>query len=271
MEVTKMTKVEKAAKMAEHKAEAVKLAVEYNEANDYVLAEAKGKAPEGVEKPRPLTDITDDIDKAVKEYNTLSLSLFYEECMDAPNPMLEAVRRLEYPVISMKDEKPEPGAAFTIRVIKEAAKIVDLLAFNNKHAIGSDNKWPHTAQRLNCLITADRAKALGIPAEKLKTINNSLQMSSIAKDIDLGKNPTAAKNLKATMQNVVDQMLGAGHAVQDYDVNYIAFTYSSAGKKALSVKCSDHKGFVRLMARMCHRIVTNGMYEIESKVVKIAE
>ena len=58
--------------------------------------------------------------------------------------------------------------------------------------IGADKEWAYKVEKLNFLLTAQKAKDLGIDP---KEVNDSFAMADISKQIDMGKNPTSKTNL----------------------------------------------------------------------------
>lgn len=134
--------------------------------------------------------------------------------------------------------------------------------------IGADKNWVYQAEKLNFLFTVQRATDLGVPAERLKEINDSYAMSTIAKEFDMGKNPVSKTNILKTMQSLVTAMLGEGYKATSHDVNFILSVYARKNRKALTVSCANHKYFRNYMAEVCHRIVTGKTYDVEFKADK---
>lgn len=128
--------------------------------------------------------------------------------------------------------------------------------------IGHDKNWMHIAQKMNFLLTAQKAKDLGLDPQK---VNDSYAMSEIARQFDMGKNPTSKTNLLRTLQMVVTAMLGDDYKATSHDVNFLLSVYSKKNRKALVVSCANHRNFRSYIAEVCHRIVTDKAYELEYK------
>ena len=106
------------------------------------------------------------------------------------------------------------------------------------------------------------ARDLGLDPQK---VNDSYAMSEIARQFEMGKNPTSKTNMLRTLQMVVTAMLGEGYKATSHDVNFLLSVYSRKNRKALVVSCANHRNFRAYIAEVCHRIVTGKEYELEYK------
>lgn len=244
-----MTKEEKLAKLAELKGEVEEMVKTYNEAIQTGNFEDASKADAAMTEK-------------VNEYTATVREMCFDECKQSENPMMKAITMLTFMTIGVKDKK-EGDDKVPVRSVIEREKAIDLLKLHKYCGeIGADKNWPHIAQKMNFLLTAQKATDLGI---KLDAINDSYSMSEIARQFDMGKNPTSKTNLLKTLQTVITAMLGDGYKATSHDVNFLMSVYSKKGKKALSVSCANHKYFVGYLAEVCHRIMTAKAYTIEYK------
>lgn len=259
-----MTKEERIKKMAEVLGEIESLVAK---ANDLEIKISGGESVDISAKSK----VENDIGEKKAEYNNHARALCYEECLETGNAMLAAVTRRQYKVVNIKDEQEE-GCPLEHKVDWKV-KDIDLLDLNKtvEGGIGNEKNWPHYCQKMNFLLTVDRAKGLGVATNQLKTINDSYTMSKIAQDFDMGKNPVSNTQLLKTMQTIITAMLGDEYKPKSHDVVYLKSVYAKKGRKALAVQCSDHRRFVGYMADVCHRIVTNGTYTVESREIKTKE
>lgn len=245
-----MTREEGIAKMAQLRTEVDKLVEDYN-ATDKV-------------------DVARDLDKKmtekVNEYTGIARTLCFAECKATGDPMLEAVKRLNYKTIAIKDEhKGEGEADVIVRKVEDRYKNIDLLKLDKYcGGIGADEKWSHIAMKLNFLLTAQKCEDLGIDP---KSINDSYAMSDIARAFDMGKHPTSKTNILKTLQTVITAMLGDGYKASSHDVNFLMTVFARKGRAALSVTCANHSHMRAYLAEVCHRIVTNGSYNVDYKRV----
>lgn len=229
--------------------------------NQFEITISKGEAVNISEMSKTAADLKD----AIGEYDAAAKALCYEECGDAESPLLEAVKRRQYNSITVKDTQEE-GCPINHK-IEDKVKNIDLLDMNKRLGgeLGNQKDWPHIAQKMNFLLTVDRAKGLGIDP---KGISDSYTMTKIAEDFDMGKNPVSNTNMLKTMQTLITAMLGEEYKPKSHDVVFLKSVYAKKGKKALSVQCADHRRFVGYIADVCHHIVTGAPYEVESREIK---
>ena len=245
----KMTREEMVTKLAELETSANEKVKLYNEA--YQDGRLKDSA-----------DINTDLDKIIDEYAGIARSLTYWDCKEAEDPMRFAVEKLTYEIISTKDEKRE-GVSVLVRTIVKKDKAIDLRNLHEfLNGIGKDTKWIWMVEKLNCLLTAQKAVDLGINP---KEVNDSFAMADIAKEIDLGKTPTSRTNLLRTLNMVVTAMIGKEFKATSHDVAYLMTVYAKKNRKALTVTCANHKALTGIMAEICHRIILDKTYAVDYK------
>ena len=219
------------------------------------------------EKLKEANSIAKQIDEKVNEYSNVARTDCFEMCKQSADPMLTAVRTLSFITIGVKDEQKDDDK-IPVRKVIEKEKPIDLFKlykYCGDNGIGADPKWLYMAEQFNCLLTAQKAQDLGIDP---KQINDSYAMSNIAKQIDLGKNPTSKTNLLKTLQTVITAMIGEGYKATSHDVNFLLSVYSKKSRKALTVTAANHRYLRGYLAEICHRIVEGKTYGIEYKAVK---
>jgi len=249
-----MTREEYTAKLAELRTDAEALVKDYNDAVQSGRFEDVAKADSS-------------LTEKVNEYTATARTMCFDECKDTENPMLTAVTLLSYMTIGVKDEKKGDDRV-PVRIIVDKEKQIDLLKLHKYcGSIGADENWAHIAQKMNFLLTAQKAMDLGLDP---KQVSDSYAMSEIARSFDMGKNPTSKTNMLKTLQFVITAMLGDGYKAVSHDVNYLLSIYAKKNRKALTVTCANHRYFVGYLAEICHRIVTNKSYGVEFKAKKDA-
>lgn len=205
------------------------------------------------------------IDEKVNEYTSVARDDTFEACKNSANPMLTAVTILSFVTIGVKDEQ-KGDDKIPVRVVVEKERQIDLYKlYKYCGSIGADPKWLYMAENLNSLLTAQKAQDLGLDP---KAVNDSFAMSNIAREIDLGKNPTSKTNMLKTLQMVITAMLGEEYKAVSHDVNFLMSAYSKKNRKALTITTANHKTLRGLLAEVCHRIVTGKKYAIDYKAVK---
>lgn len=246
----KMTREEATAKKAELRTKAEELVKVFNDAIQSGNFEVSYKTDE-------------EIQETVNEYTSIARDECFSECAAAENPMLEAIKRLSFQTIGTKDSK-KGDEKIPVREIIERERAIDLLKLHKavEGGIGADKNWVHIAEKLNFLLTAQKAVDLGINP---KEINDSYAMSDIAKQIDMGKTPTSKTNILKSLQTVITAMLGEEVKATSHDVNYLMSVYSRKNRKALTVTCATHKYFRGYLAEICNHIVTGNSYEVDYK------
>lgn len=245
-----MTRAEKETKLNELKSLAQRKVTEYNS----TMLESKFDEA---------AKLDDEISEAVNEYTSVARGICFEDCAATDDPMLTAVTKLFFTTIGIKDTKKGEENIPTREVI-EREKQIDLLKLHKfvDGGIGHDKEWVYMIEKLNLLMTCQKAKDLGINPT---AINDSYAMSEIAKGYDLGKNPTSKTNLLKTLTKVVQAMLGEEYKPVSHDINFLLSIYSRKSRKALTVSCANHKYMRNYVMEICHRIVTDGAYDVDYK------
>ena len=252
-----MTREEKTNALVGLHAKADELAKAYNEAMQ------ESKIDDSVK-------IAESITTTVNEYTAMIRGMCFDDCKSADDPMLAAVTKLSFVTIGVRDEKVE-GSAIPVRTIVAKERQIDLLALHKYcesgggNGIGADPNWGHIAMKMNMLLTAQKAKDLGLNPE---TVNDSYSMSEIAQAINMGKSPTSKTNLLKTLQMVITAMLGDKYKATSHDVNYLMSIYSRKNRAALTVTCANHRHFRNYIGEVCHRIVTGKSYNVDFRKKK---
>jgi len=211
--------------------------------------------------------VNEEITETVNEYTSIVRDECFETCASTDNPMIEAVKRLTFTSIGVKDSKVG-DEKIPVREVIEKEREIDLLKLHKfvEGGIGADKKWHRIIEKINFLLTVQRAIDLGI---KPKEINDSYAMSDIARDIDMGKTPTSKTNILKTVQAAVIAMLGEGYKATSHDVNYLLSVYSrKSSKQALTVTVATHKRLRGYFMDICNHIITGNPYNIDYKKSK---
>ena len=247
-----MTREENIAKLAQLRSDAEALVKDYNDAIQ------NGKYEDATKAEKAMTE-------KVNEYTATVRDMCFEDCKNTDNPMLTAVTTLSYVTIGVKDGQKGDDKV-PVRTIVDKERQIDLLKLHKYCGkIGANENWAHIAQKMNFLLTAQKAVDLGIDP---KAVNESYAMSEIAREFDMGKNPVSKTNLLKTLQTVITAMLGEQYKATSHDVNFLMSVYSKKNRKALTVTCSNHRYFRNYLAEVCHRIVTGKSYELDYRTKK---
>lgn len=212
------------------------------------------------------TKLNTDIEQTVNEYTSIARDECFKKLAATDDPMLAAVKELSFMTIRARDTKVG-DEKIPVRVIEDSEKAIDLLKLHKtvKGGIGKDTNWASMVEKLNFLMTAQKAVDLGIDP---KSVNDSYAMSDIARKIDMGKTPTSKTNILKTVQAIVTAMIGEEYKATSHDVNFLLSVYSRKNRKALTVSCANHKYMRQYMMEICHRIVEGKSYALDYKQIK---
>ena len=205
--------------------------------------------------------VDEEMEQVVNEYTSLARKECFEAIKATENPMIEAVKLLTFQTIRARDTK-QGEEKVPVRVIEDIDRPIDLLKLHKETdgGIGADKNWAYKVEKLNFLLTAQKAKDLGINP---KEVNDSFAMTDIAKQIDMGKTPTSKTNILKTLNVVIQAMIGEEYKAVSHDVNVLMSIFSRKNRAALTVSCANHKYMRQYCAEICHRIVMDESYKID--------
>lgn len=204
------------------------------------------------------------MEATVNNYTHMARNECFETLRTTEDPMLEAIKLLEYSTIRITDKKidAELSTGETVKLpvtsIDDTSKYIDLKRLQeyvhkkDGISIGKNSNWSHMIEKLNFLMTARVCKELKTDPKEL---NSSYAMSDIAKQLDIGQNVTSNTNLLKSLQKVVNAMIGEEYHALSHDVNFLNRVYSRKSRKALSVVCANHRYMTQYIMEICHRIV----------------
>lgn len=218
-----------------------------------------GKSTEDVSK------IEREIDELAGEYASYQKLIVFEKCAASDDPMLYAVQHPTYFIQQAKDDKQSKDIVPPL-VLEPVERTIDLLQLH-KHipdGIGRDKKWPYIVEAFNSKLTARTAEEIGLNP---KEIVDSYAMSSISREIDLGKNPTSNTNLLKTFRSVIASMIGEEYAgkITSHDVAFLIKGYTKKSRKALTLTVANHKTLRASMLDACRHIVNGEEYALDYK------
>ena len=255
-----MTKEKKMARLAELRQGLEDEVSKYNEYFQNGKIEEAFRCNEGIEQ-------------TVNEYTAISRDIAFDEILECENPMIEAVKRLTFESIAVKEEKRDitDGEKIPVKVIVARDKNIDVLKLQNYGKkkgidhIGCDKNWEYLIQKFNFLMTVQTAIDIGANP---KEIRDCYDITAIARDIDMGKTPTSKTNILKTLQIIVTAMIGEGYKATSHDVNYLLKIYNKKGRKALTVVCANHRYMRQYICEICNHIVTKDTYGVDCKLKK---
>lgn len=272
-----MTRAEKIANLAELRQKAETLVMSLNDEiqnGNLNPTIEKAEVIDGVATNKTINVlITTELEQVVNQYTATAREICFDELKECEDPMLEAIKRLTFATIGVKETK-KGEEKIPVSEIIDKEREIDLLRLHKfiEGGIGKNPKWNGLVERFNFYMTIRQAKRITKGKESLtatlKEINDSYAMCKIAQEIEMGKDPTSNTKLLATLQSVIDAMIGEEYKATSHDVNYLVDLYASKGKGKLKVNCANHRYFRSYIAAICHGIVTNTDYEVSFKKVE---
>ena len=154
-----MTREENTAKLAQLRSETEALVKDYNDAIQ------NGKFEDASKADKAMTE-------KINEYTATVRDMCFEDCKNTDNPMLTAVTTLSFVTIGVKDEQKGDDKV-PVRAIVDKERQIDLLKLHKYcGSIGANENWSSIAQKMNFLLTAQKAVDLGIDP---KAVNDSYE------------------------------------------------------------------------------------------------
>lgn len=214
-----------------------------------------------------------EVGETCNQYTARAKRKCYLLCLENEDPMRAACEKLEYATIAVKDEKTDEDS-IPVRRLTSRTRPIDLLDLHKLAkdrglgGIGVNHDWNAYVQKLNLLMTVLTAKELGVPADRMKEINDSYNMSVIAHSIELGENPTSNTKMLKTLTTVVRAMIGEEYKPISKDVKFVEYAYRKKSRRALTITVANHKTMRNLLMEVCNRLITDGVYDVDCKEIK---
>lgn len=209
----------------------------------------------------------DRLDSEIKElqkaYNDASRCLVMLGCIESEEDTISAACRIRvYPVIKVSAKRLDSGAK--MYEVSPDIKLIDLTSFN-KTVISA---WFYRAELLCQMLTREAASALGYDKARIGDMMKFFKISEEAASAEKVSKTT----LKKVVPEIISRMIGEEYAekVVPADINHLLYGFTKDDNKAsLNTKTASTKQTVKLLTDICHRILTDGFYTIDSKQVKI--
>lgn len=261
--------------LVKYSAEAEKYVQLYNELNS-----SENRKPADVAEARKKAE-----DACVDYTNTAKL-VTYKELEETDNPIIEAIIRLDYPSLSIKEAKQENAKAPAELEVKRGTKPIDLIDIAKVTEFKfHNNDWQKLAKEMNCKFVYAACADCGV---SYKFADEFISMIEIRKSIEKKERPLALENMTSALYACIEAIIGPGYAevwntssgkcdsegeeltVGNCFVNLTHRAFSKKSKKVLQLTCGNHKDLVRILAEICHGLVTGETISIESKFIETA-
>lgn len=213
--------------------------------------------------------LEEDLKESIKTYNTSARAVFAYDALASDNPLLYIVNHLRYDTIKTKQTKVGDDKIPVLEIVTVQTRF-DITSFNRKvwAEIGADPSAFFKLESLCYCCTHDVASGIGFTAERFKKeIGEFFKISDDGRQIKLAVSNT---KLSKALTTVIGAMLGEefGKKVIGADVRFFKEAFSAYDWKKSVIKASSLKQVGFIITDICHRIATNGAYDLQTKMVK---
>lgn len=217
----------------------------------------------------------------VEDFNWASNQAEFIFCAESDDPMRAIVERFSHLHASIKERKKDVGGGEVhFLELEITEKQTDLLKFAKYYAekyegtIGKGD-WYSAIQQLGLRLTLKAAASIGIPAERIREIDDSFNMTKVAREVVLAKadesgstpDPVSKRQMVNTLDGILELMLGEG-SCDSRDVGFLSGTFSRKGRNALTLKTANTKELVGLIHQIAHRVALGKAYNIDAYTKK---
>lgn len=216
--------------------------------------------------------LENDIREAEAAFANQSQDDLFSECKKSENPILEGVRKYEYPVLKHRLNR-EDGIATDMELVEDRTKQIDLVKLCKFCDLST--LWAYKVERMGELLCVRAAKELGMTTDEIKKISKTYRMDKAAREVELGGTPTSNNQICKLLQTVIDDILfeddGSGknkYKCNSHDVAYLLMCYTKRGRKQLSVTVAKASFLHGLVVDVLHRIVCGLKYGLEYQMIR---
>lgn len=259
-------------KMSEFKETAEAKVALYNQEN-----KADNRDSEKVVKAR------NDAEEACSGYKNASKLVAYYELQQTERPIITAVERLTYPTINVRQDKQKSDVDVPDLILVDGSALFDLYDIDKNSDIEFASKdWKSLARKLNHRVVYMSAKKFGADC---KFVSEYSSMTDVSKQIAAGERPLSLANMTAALHDSVRAIIGTDWdelfdtvigednegnplTIGNACMNYIQTVFNKKGKRVLSTECGKDGAFAKLLAEICHLLVTGESIEVSSKSIE---
>lgn len=223
-------------------------------------------------------EIVTECDGLVDDYKWHAETVEMILCRDSEDPMMTAVKDLEYNTVVVKTRSEDVGGGKVNYLQTDfVAKQINLLKLDKFcGGIGKDSKWIPFIEKLGLKLTLKAAKSIGITPEDISVIDSSYNMSALAREIKLARDdasgstpdPVSKNQMIKTLDLIIAAMIGDEFKCDTRDVAFLEGCFTKKGRKALTLKASNNKELTGLIHQICHRVALGKAYSIDAYVKK---
>lgn len=220
-----------------------------------------------------IDEIKEKIDELQKDHSTTARLLAYDKFKaDPEGAMIAACRAATYDAVKVVEVAID-GTKEKRLEVQETQRKVDLGDLHKKlDGIGVDKKWLYATQKLNMMLTVRCAKDFGHSTRRIREINDSFRIEKLAQEYDLGKDPCTDTKILNTLRGIIAMMIGEkydGRQAMKWDVVFLNKAWGRQdGKDITKIKAATNRQMYCYMMTICHRIITNGVYDVKFQEIK---
>lgn len=212
-----------------------------------------------------IREADENLTRELKAYKQAACDATMYRLKNSENPILEAVKQLTYEVFRAKTVKDDNGNDCGIELVVSEARIdlVKVCEYCNLPTV-----WKYKVEKLALLLALRAAKELKIPASEIKVMGYKFKMNELARKEEMGETPSSNTQIVKAIQSIMDEVFPGMGKANSHDAAYMWMASTRAGREAKCIKVADAKMAHRLFADVANRIVTDGRYTVDYKMVK---
>lgn len=218
--------------------------------------------------------IEGEVRDAEAAYNDQQMKEVFAECGKQQYPILAAVKRYDYPILSHKIIR-EDGLITGMALTEDRTKQIDLVKLCK--ALSISHLWEYKVEELGNLLCMRAAKELGWSDAQVKQIEKLYYRSAISRDeAKLGVVPTSNTQICRLIQQVIDAVLPVDpetgksqYRCNSHDVAYLLMCYTKRnGKQKLTIEVAKNTYVHRLVMDVMHRIACGLWYDLKYQQIR---
>lgn len=216
-----------------------------------------------------------ELAESIAAHNKLVTTKLFLELSAEDNTMLSAIKMMTYNVLKSTSTKNKDTGVVTYSVENTTAYInledLDLFCRSREKKIASNDFFVSRIEKFAQLVSLRVCTDLKLDVAKIK---KSYYISTVARDIDLGKTPTSNTQMLKQLQMVLDAIIYVDdngknkYKVSSHDVEFIRSTMTRHGKAAQSVSLPKVSTMLTLVLEVANRVVENKHYTAEYAIDK---
>ncbi len=220
-----------------------------------------------------MNQLEGEIREAEVAYAEQQMREVFDDCKKQPEPILAAVERYDYPVLSHRLNREE-GVVTEMVLVEDRTKQIDLVKLCK--SLGISHVWEYKVEKFGNLLCMRAAKELGWSDAQIKQIERLYYCNALSRKEDMGTVPTSNNQIVKLLQQVIDAVLPldpetgkSKYRCNSHDVAYLLMAYTKRnGKKKLTIEVAKNSFVHRLVMDVMHRIVTGATYDLKYQMCK---